>query len=415
MRSWIVWASILPASIAWAEPEHEIPPPSESTEPPPAPEPQTTLEIYGFAMLDLGYDFGTIGNPKWEDVVRPTKLPSFTNQYGKGGRWFEGVRQTRFGAAAHTPTDHGAIDTKFEFDLFGVGVDEGQTTFRLRHAYGEWKGLRGGQTWSPFMDPDVFPASIEYWGPSGMAFFRNVQLAYQLYKRGVSDVTLAVEQPGASADSAALGDRFDLTNVVPRFPVPDFSGDVKLASSWGYVRAAGLLRYMAWDDLAPSPVIEGHVWGWGVNASSNIRLGPALLKLQAVYGRGIETYMRDGGVDVAPKTPDPTGMLDVVEGEALPVFGLVAFVDLDWSDYLRSIAGYSYIWIDNSDGQLPDAFHTGHYALADILVHPTERLLFGPEFQFGRRTNNSDDFRVNDYRIQFSIKYYFSQTVGPRK
>ena len=28
------------------------------------------------------------------------------------------------------------------------------------------------------MDPDVFPNSLEYWGPTGMVFFRNVQLRY---------------------------------------------------------------------------------------------------------------------------------------------------------------------------------------------------------------------------------------------
>ena len=27
------------------------------------------------------------------------------------------------------------------------------------------------------MDPDVFPNSLEYWGPTGMVFFRNVQSA----------------------------------------------------------------------------------------------------------------------------------------------------------------------------------------------------------------------------------------------
>ena len=63
----------------------------------------------------------------------------------------------------------------FEFELFGTGVDAGQTTFRLRHAYGELGHFGAGQTWSPFMDPDVFPNSIEYWGPNGMVFFRNVQ------------------------------------------------------------------------------------------------------------------------------------------------------------------------------------------------------------------------------------------------
>ena len=42
----------------------------------------TTLDIYGFAMLDSGYDFRTT-NPDWYDVVRPTKLPSFKGEFAR--------------------------------------------------------------------------------------------------------------------------------------------------------------------------------------------------------------------------------------------------------------------------------------------------------------------------------------------
>ena len=37
-------------------------------------------------------------------------------------------------------------------------------------------------TWSPFMDIDVFPNSLEYWGPTGMVFFRNVQARWMPIK-----------------------------------------------------------------------------------------------------------------------------------------------------------------------------------------------------------------------------------------
>src|SRR4029077_16172642 len=37
--------------------------------------PKRYLDIYGFAQLDLGYDFKT-NDPNWFDVNRPSKLPS---------------------------------------------------------------------------------------------------------------------------------------------------------------------------------------------------------------------------------------------------------------------------------------------------------------------------------------------------
>jgi hypothetical protein len=44
-------------------------------------EKRDSVDFYGFAMLDSGYDFGQI-NPAWFDVVRPTQLPSFANEFG---------------------------------------------------------------------------------------------------------------------------------------------------------------------------------------------------------------------------------------------------------------------------------------------------------------------------------------------
>ena len=52
--------------------------PKAGAEPPPVEEEKkSTLDLYGFVMLDAGYDFKT-NNPDWFDVVRPTKLASFS-------------------------------------------------------------------------------------------------------------------------------------------------------------------------------------------------------------------------------------------------------------------------------------------------------------------------------------------------
>ena len=131
---------------------------------PPATEPKPSMTIYGFAMLDIGQNFTQI-HPDWSDTMRVSKLPSYDRQYGEDGSTFAGVRQSRFGVKTSSPTALGELKTQFEFELFGTGVDSGQTTFRLRHAYGELGAFGAGQTWSPFMDPDVFPNSLEYLGP----------------------------------------------------------------------------------------------------------------------------------------------------------------------------------------------------------------------------------------------------------
>jgi hypothetical protein len=67
-----------------------------------------TFDIYGFAMLDMGYQNGA-SDPNWFDVLRVTKLPSFDGQYGKGPNTFAGVRQSRLGVKSSYPTELGDI------------------------------------------------------------------------------------------------------------------------------------------------------------------------------------------------------------------------------------------------------------------------------------------------------------------
>src|SRR5262245_7489502 len=50
----------------------------------PAEEAKPKFDIYGFAMLDTGYQFKQ-NDPDWFDVIRVTKLPSFPNQFGEDG------------------------------------------------------------------------------------------------------------------------------------------------------------------------------------------------------------------------------------------------------------------------------------------------------------------------------------------
>lgn len=367
--------------------------------------PSSSLDVYGFVQLDSGYNFGVI-NPNWFDVVRPTQLPSFNGEFGPNGSTFGSVRQTRFGVKSSTDTPLGQLNTIFEFELFGTGVDAGQTTFRLRHAYGELGPVGAGQTWSPFMDIDVFPNTLEYWGPPGMVFFRNVQLRWTPVK-GKSNVVIALERPGGSADGGIYADRIDLSNIIPQFKWPDLSGHARLARDWGYVQVGAIVRKLAWvDTAAASPFnFSGSAVGWGVNVSSNVNFTKEDVgKFQVVYGDAIENYMNDAPVDIGAQT-NFSNPITPVKGVPVPVLGVVAFLDHTWSDRFASSVGYSLVNIQNTDGQLPSAFHQGQYALANLLFHPVKKVTVGGEFQFGRRLNFIDGFNYNDYRVQFAFRY----------
>jgi hypothetical protein len=373
------------------------------------PKPSSSINFYGYAMADSGFNFGSI-NPDWFDVERPTQLPSSKGEFGPDGSTFFGVRQTRFGVKSFTPTPVGDLKTIFEFELFGTGVDAGQTTFRLRHAWGELGHFGGGQTWSPFMDIDVFPNSLEYWGPNGMVFFRNVQARWTPIQ-GASNVVIALERPGASADGGRYADRIDLQNIFPQFKWPDLSGHARLARSWGYVQVAGIVRKIAWVDTNPDlPNLSGTAIGWGVNVTSNLNFTKKDVgRFEVVYGEGIENYMNDAPVDIGVKNTfsNPTSP---IKGVALPVLGVVSFLDHTWSDRFSTSIGYSMLNIENSNAMTANSFHQGHYALVNLLYHPVKPVTMGGEFQWGRRINFADGFNVNDYKMQFSFRYDWSKS-----
>jgi outer membrane DcaP-like protein len=372
-----------------------------------------TIEIYGFGQADAIVDFRQ-NDPNWYDVLRPSKLPSFRHEFGNDGHFYLSPRQSRFGATGTLPTPDGDVKATFEFDMFGVGRDAGLTTIRLRHAWGQWKQVGGGQTNSQFMDVDVFPNILDYWGPNGMLFFRNTQVFWEPFNDGTSNARIAIENPGASGDAGLLSDRVELQNVRGRFPAPDVTGHYRHGADWGYVQFGGALRYIAYDDLLPNDQFDlnGHVWGWGLSVSSNVKATPNdVLRLQAIYGEGIQNYFNDAPVDVGAKT-NPGNPVTPVVGEALPIFGAVAYLDHNWSSKWTTAVGYSRVDIDNSNLQTPRAFKVGQYASANLLCVPVKNVMMGGELQWIRRENNSDGFDVDDYRLQFSFKYSFSYKAG---
>jgi hypothetical protein len=245
-----------------------------------------------------------------------------------------------------------------------------------------------------------------------MVFFRNVQFRW-MPVRGDHNLTLALERPGASGDQGIYADRIELQNIKARFPLPDFSGSYKYSQKWGYVRAAGMLRRIKWDDvLADQFELSGDATGWGLNLSSNINFGKKdVLRMQYVFGEGIQNYMNDSPVDVGivNNFGDP---LRPIEGKAIPIQGFVGFVDVNWNSEFSSTFGYSWQENDNLEAQAPNAFRTGHYLLGNILHYPAPNVMVGGELQWGRRENFSDGFTADGLKLQVSFKYNFSVKLG---
>ena len=133
-----------------------------------------------------------------------------------------------------------------------------------------------------------------------------------------------------------------------------------------------------------------------------------------MYGEAVENHMNDATVDIGI-VDNPNNPVTPVTGEALPVLGIVAFLDHSWSRLFTSSFGYSLLHIENIPQQDPDAFETGQYALGNLQYHPLPVVIVGVEVQYGKRSNFTDGFTSDDIKIQFSARYNFSHTFGGAK
>ena len=375
-----------------------------------------SFEIYGFVQADYIQDMGGRLDPNWDDAFRPSKI-GIDGQYGDDGQSSISVKQSRFGVKGTMPTTDAskAIDFKFEFDLFGTGADAGQTTFRLRHMYAEWGPLLAGQTNSLFMDGDVFPNTIDYWGPAGMVFYRNVQIRWTPFRSEHSHFAIAIERPGNDVDSGnvRLIEGFEDAQIQNNEELPDLTAQWRLGGDWGHFQAAGILRKVGYEFRQ----LPGDKWssnsetGWGVNLGSSINtFGDDKILLQVVYGEGIASYMNDGGMDLAPRATFTGEDLTAVEAQGVPLTGVVVYYDHYWSKKWSSSIGYSYTEVDNTNFQDAGAFHKGDYASVNLLATPIDNVLVGAELLWGQRTNN-DGQSDDDTRLQFTVKYNFGITL----
>ena len=401
------------------EPEPMIVTGDEYVEPPKNP---LSMKVYGFAMADAIYDFKRV-DPNWEDTLRVSTIPTTSGTYGEDGNFTFGVRQSRLGVSGNYGDD---ITFILEAELFGTGGDEGQTTPRLRHAWGTYKNFGMGQYWSNFMDIDIFPNTIDYWGPTGMVFYRNQQARYS-FPMGEDEFSISIEDPGTAltvgkfrdldtcdapnADpecdnsGSTLGEQFQAYN-----DLPDLSVRYRNNGDFGHYQVAGMFRKLGYERRDTGQKDEE--FGWGINTSAGLNTwGSDVMKLQVVYGEGIGNYMNDGGVDIAPDSSD----LDKASASAVGLLGISAYYDHYWNDQWSTSFGWSMTDLDTEDGQSGTEFETGQIAQINLLHYPADNVLLGTEFIWGEREDVNGN-TGSDYRIQFSLKVNFDSgdLMAPR-
>ncbi|MFL0671364.1 MAG: DcaP family trimeric outer membrane transporter [Erythrobacter sp.] len=379
------------------------------------------LELYGHVQTDLLFDLQRV-NPIWIGTFRPSQIPTTPGEFGSDGQTSFSVRQSRLGVRGKGELADRPYEVNFEFDLFGVGENAGQTTLRLRHAYARWGPVIVGQTTSLFTDLSVSPNTLDYGGAAGNASLRHPQLRVTFLDAKGWRAAVAIEQPDDVLDpgEVRLIAPELATNLVPDNKLPDLGVQVRRESGKGHFQLSGVVRRLGFATRDDPDGPSGAEFGWGVNASGSLILHPkATFKMSVLYGKGIGTYLNDGAPDIGPTAaliplsepqPNRRGFPFenlLIDSAAVPLLGLSGFGEMRWSDHFASTFGYSQYRIFNTDFQTPAAMRLGQYAMANLRWMPTPQIMTGVEYLWGRREDLSGDSGVNN-RIQFSLRYAFN-------
>ena len=258
------------------------------------------------------------------------------------------------------------------------------------------------------MDGDIFPNTIDYWGPAGMVFLRNPQIRWTPVT-GANSFAVAIEDPSNDIDAGQYREVADFPGVQGDQEYPDLTAQYRKTGDWGHVQLAGILRWIGAEVIQDNDVVySDDDMGWGLDLTTVINvLERDAIRAGVVYGEGIASYMNDGGMDAGPDRGLVDGELPGgTKVDAVPLTGLSVYYDHWWNDQWSSSAGYSFTEVDNTDGQTGDTFKKGQYASANLLYYPVEDVMVGAELLWGER-EDLDDANNDDTRIQISFKYNF--------
>src|SRR5690554_2211332 len=141
------------------------------------------MNVYGYARLNASYD---IDNDQSGRGARTGSFAGLTTDDGRDGHFGADAAQSRLGITTMTPE---GVKINVEGDFRG---NDTINEVRLRHAYGEYKGVLMGQTWSNFNSFVGNTSTLDFDSLPGLAGLQG-RVAQARYTTG--PLSFSLEQP----------------------------------------------------------------------------------------------------------------------------------------------------------------------------------------------------------------------------
>jgi hypothetical protein len=306
----------------------------------------------------------------------------------KGKRTTFSANTSRFNFEMRTPTGAGQLRTFIEGDFFGTNGTENRTSFRLRHAFAQFRGLIVGHTWSTFSDPAADHQDLDFEGINGENVIRQAQLRYTWQVRKNFSVAAALETPEVS-----------LTGGQGVNVVPDLVGrTIWSFRETGHLQAAVVLREIRGEPDPPATGVHS-AFAWGASLSGVVPFHYFKLNDRFIFqlniGKGNARYINDLN-SLGSQGEGQDAVFDPTTGnlEALPAAGWYFDYEHQWKEWerartmkLRSSLIWSFVAVNNLDFQPGDAYRRTNRYSGNLVFSPTPRIDCGVEYIYGTRVN----------------------------
>ena len=348
-----------------------------------------SLGIGGYVKVDFIQDFSGIGDA-YEFKVNsiPTEGSDAANL---SGRTTIHARETRLNLDLRSEGSGGHHFRAFvEGDFFGDG-----NAFRMRHGFGEFGPILGGQTWSTFQDISARGLTVDFEGPDGEVFVRQAMIRFSHRIAEHWTIAVAAENPTAqfAVPSGLSG--------AARSAMPDIPGFVRYQRGGGHVQVSGLVRQLRFDSTGSAE--DTSAAGWGLNTTFVLptRGGDQLLG-QFAIGEGTGRYIEGVSGQNLDAVLSPSGSLEAIRTQS----GNLSYIH-KWTTTLKSGVSFSTSFVADAEGLAGTVIDRLQDARANLFWTPYRLVDFAGEVLWGQR-RNKDGGRGDAWRFQFAVIYRLS-------
>lgn len=297
----------------------------------------------------------------------PYEIP--TNIQTASPNFFASLSQSRIGFEVTRRTEkHGDIFIRIETDFASQ-----TNNLRLRHAYGQFKHLLVGQTWSLFSNVNYQPATVSFNGVVGSGSLRTPQIRFYGAISKKIDWGAAIEY---SIPDFIIPDSIQASLLQV---IPDITASLTFHSDLFSCNIAGVVATISGRDTT-----DKISYGFGVGGMFSGQFVIAeknKIFFSVTSGKSISHFIGIFG----GKREDAAYNPNTRSFETLPsTSGFIGY-SRNFTSKLTANVSAGIAVISNKDYQADDSFSYGYNALLNIFWEPVEGARVGLEYANGQR------------------------------